>query len=181
MELGAYSNRDFDRGAPLWKEALWRLCQGFFFQPLWHLPSSVRVFWLRRFGAKIGRGAVIRAGVNVHFPWRLEMGEHVWLGEDVVLLNLAPIRLGSNVCVSQRAFLCTGSHDYRKPGFDLQTSPIRVGNGSWIAAMAFIGPGVEIGAGSVVAAGAVVIKPVAGGVVVAGNPAQELAREHPAS
>jgi putative colanic acid biosynthesis acetyltransferase WcaF len=170
-DLRRYDNRSFDRGASTLKEGLWHLCQGFFFQPLWYVPSPIRVFWLRLFGARIGRGVIVRAGVNIHFPWRLEVGDHVWIGEDAMLLSLAPIRIGSNVCISQRAMLCTGSHEFRKETFDLVTRPVVVEEGAWIAAQAFVGPGVTVGAGSVVAAGAVVVRDVPAGHRARGNPA----------
>ncbi len=171
IDLSRYDNRAFDRGAPLWKEGLWRLVQGLFFQPLWHAPSGLRVFWLRLFGAQIGHRVVVRAGVNIHFPWRLRVGDDVWFGEDCLILNLAPVDIGDSCCVSQRAVLCTGSHDYRSPTFDLITKPIHIHTGSWIAACAFIGPGVEIGPRSVIAAGAVVTRSIPSGHLAKGNPA----------
>jgi putative colanic acid biosynthesis acetyltransferase WcaF len=146
---------------------------GLFFQPLWHMPSGIRVFWLRVFGARIGRAAVVRAGVNISFPWRLEMGDHVWLGEEVMILSLGKVSIGSHCCISQRAFLCTGSHDHRSPGFDLIVRGITIEAGSWIGAQAWVGPGVKVGSGSVVAAGAVVTHDVAPGRLIVGNPAED--------
>jgi len=171
MDLRLYDASGFDRGAPCWKEAMWRVCQGLFFQPLWFMPSAVRVFWLRCFGAKIGQRVVIRAGVNIHFPWRLTLGDDVWLGEEVMILTLDRVTIDSNVCISQRAFLCTGSHDFRKKSFDLVTRAIHVEKGVWVAAQAFIGPGVVVGEGSVVSAGAVVLENVAPWKKIRGNPA----------
>ncbi len=147
-------------------------------------PSALRVSLLGWFGAKIGRGVVIRSRVNVWLPWRLEVGDHVWIGEEVFILNLAPVAIASNVCISQRVFLCTGSHDYTKITFDLITKPILVRSGSWIAAQVFVGPGVEIGPNSVVSAGSVVLKDVPPNVVVQGNPAEvvkELKADRPAA
>lgn len=172
MDLSRYDNSDFDRGASRLKEALWRLCQGLFFQPLWHMPSGFRVFVLRCFGAKVGRRVVIRAGVNISFPWRLELGDDVWLGEEVMILSLAPVTIGSNVCISQRAFLCTGSHHHQSETFDLITRPIHVGEQCWIAAMSFVGPGVTLGQGARVGAGAVVLDDVPAGALAAGVPAR---------
>jgi putative colanic acid biosynthesis acetyltransferase WcaF len=171
MDLSRYDNSDFDRGAPLWKEALWMLARGFFFDTWVPWPSQIRVALLRVFGARMGRHVVIRAHVNISFPWRLEVGDHVWIGEDVALLTLAKVTIDSHVCISQRAYLCTGSHDYRRSDFPLVTRAIRIGTGTWIAAAAFVGPGVEIGAGSVVAAGSVVFANVPPATLVRGNPA----------
>ena len=172
MQLKGYTVGDFDRGAPRWKEALWVFAKcAFFLNPIpW--PSALRVALLRIFGAKIGGGVVIRANVNVSYPWRLTLGDDVWLGEETVILSLAPVVIESSVCISQRAFLCTGSHDFRSEKFSLVTKPITVRSGSWIAAQAFISPGVEIGTGSMVCAGSVVTEDVPPRTIVRGNPAQ---------
>jgi len=169
MNLSQYDSSHFDRGASRGKEVCWWLVRSLFFAPWFPIPSGVKVFWLRVFGAVVGEGVVIRSRVNVTFPWRLKLGDHVWIGEEVLILSLDDVVIGSNVCISQRAFLCTGSHDHRKPTFDLITKPIHVEDGAWIAAQVFIGPGVTIGAGSVCAAGAVVVKDVGAGTVVGGN------------
>lgn len=172
MNLAVYDNSDFDRGAPRWKEAVWILVRCIFFQNPLPWPSSLRVALLRAFGATIGDDVVMRANVNVSFPWRLTLGDHVWIGEDVGILSLAQVTIESNVCISQRAYLCTGSHDFRREDFKLKVAPIVVRAGSWIAAAAFIAPGVEIGAGSVVSAGSVVFTNVPEGSFVRGNPAE---------
>ena len=171
MDLSIFNNSDFDRGASLLKEALWVFARGLFFQNPIPWPSELRVALLRAFDAKIGNSVVIRTNVNISFPWRLSIGDHVWIGEDVGILSLAQVTIGSDVCISQRAYLCTGSHDYRRDDFRLVTRPIVVHNSSWIAAMAFVGPGVEIGSNSVVAAGSVVFQNVPPNSLVRGNPA----------
>jgi len=171
MDLSIYDNSDFDRGAPRWKEAVWMLIRFLFFQNAFPWPSSLRCTLLRVFGAKIGRGVVIRANVNISFPWRLTIGDHVWIGEDVGILTLAPVTIESNVCISQRAYLCTGSHDFRREDFKLRLAPITVREGSWIAAASFIAPSVEIGSGAIVSAGSVVFANVAPKTFVRGNPA----------
>jgi putative colanic acid biosynthesis acetyltransferase WcaF len=169
-DLSRFDNSRFDRGAPRWKEWLWYLVRALFFQNSLPFPSFLRIFFLRLFGARVGRGVVVRGGVTITFPWRLEIGNHSWIGEQVFILSLASVLIESNVCVSQRAFLCTGSHDHRSLDFRLVTKPITLREGSWVAAQAFVGPGVEIGAGSIVAAGAVVWKPVPAGVIVRAPP-----------
>jgi putative colanic acid biosynthesis acetyltransferase WcaF len=129
-----------------------------FFQNALPRPSSLRVALLEMFGAKIGKRVVIRANVNISFPWRLQLGDHVWIGEEAGILSLARVTIESNVCISQRAYLCTGSHEFRREDFKLSVAPITVCTGSWVAAAAFIGPGVEIGTRSGVSAGSVVAR-----------------------
>ena len=171
LRLDLYDNSDFDRGASRLKEALWVVTKCAFFLNPFPWPSPLRVALLRLFGARIGRGVVIRSGVNVSFPWRFTAGDHVWIGEEVCLLSLAPVTLGSHVCLSQRAFLCTGSHDWRRETFDLQTRAIVVEDSVWICTQAFIGPGVRIGANSVISAGTVIMKTVPNNSLATGNPA----------
>ena len=92
-------------------------------QPLlrsWLIPfSRVKVVVLRTFGASIGRGVRIKPGVKVKFPWRLTVGHHCWLGEDLWIDNLAEVRIGAHCCLSQGVYLCTGSHDWSRDTFDL--------------------------------------------------------------
>jgi putative colanic acid biosynthesis acetyltransferase WcaF len=171
VDLSIYDNSDFDRGASRLKEAAWVLVRWIFFQTSFPWPSSLRVELLRLFDATIGRGVVIRNNVNVSFPWRLSIGDHVWIGEDVGILSLAQVTIESNVCISQRAYLCTGSHEFLREDFKLKVAPVNVRSGAWVAAAAFIAPGVDIGAGSVVSAGSVVFENVAPATLVRGNPA----------
>lgn len=181
MNLAAYNNSAFNRGASKWKETVWKVVSCLFFQNPLPWPSELRVALLRAFDAKIGRGVVIRENVNISFPWRLTIGDHVWIGEDVGILSLAQVTIESNVCISQRAYLCTGSHDFRRDDFKLITRPITIHEGSWVAAAAFIGPGVEIGSGSVVSAGAVVMKNVPPNSFVQGNPAEVVRSVQPSA
>jgi putative colanic acid biosynthesis acetyltransferase WcaF len=132
----------------------------------------LKVAVLRSFGAKIGVRVVIRSRVNITFPWKLEIGDHVWIGDEVLILSLERVVIGSNVCISQRAFLCTGSHDFAKETFDLITRPLTIGDGCWIGAQAFVGPGVTMSPNSRCLAGAVVVKDVAAGTTVGGVPAR---------
>jgi putative colanic acid biosynthesis acetyltransferase WcaF len=173
VNLAIYDNSDFDRGAPRWKEALWVAVRCVFFDNPLPWPSELRVALLRAFGATIGKGVVIRSRATISFPWRLAVGDHVWIGEGVDVLSLAQVTIGSNVCISQRAFLCTGSHDRRRDDFKLKVAPITIADQVWIAAASFIAPGVTVGARAVVAAGAVVFTNVPAGALVKGNPAEE--------
>lgn len=176
MRLRDYTTEGFDRGQPIWFEALWFLAKCIFFLNPIPWPSRLRVALLRAFGAKIGQGVVVRSQVNISFPWRLTVGDDVWIGEEILILSLAQVTLESNVCLSQRAFLCTGSHRFRGPNFNLVTKPITVRSRSWVAAQAFIGPGVEIGEGSLVSAGSIVLENVPPNTMVRGNPATPVKR-----
>ena len=158
IDLSKFQNPDFERGASALKEALWWVVRSLFFAPWFPVPSSLKVSILRAFGAKIGENVVIRSRVNITFPWRFECGDSVWIGDEVLILSLAPVTIASNVCISQRAFICTGSHDFSKESFDLITAPIVIEEGSWICAQAFIAPGVTVGAGSMVKAGQVMTR-----------------------
>ena len=153
--LSKFNNDSYQRGAPRGKELAWWVARSLFFASWFPVSSSVKVKLLRLFGAQVGQGVVIRSRVNITMPWRLEIGDDVWIGDEVYILSLAPVTIGSNVCVSQRAFLCSGSHDFNKPSFDLVAEPIQVGDSSWICAQAFVGPGSTIPPATMVKAGMV--------------------------
>lgn len=126
---------------------------------------------LKLFSARIGVGGRIKPHVRITSPWNLTLGDYCWLGEGVWIDNLAPVVIGDNVCISQGAYLCTGNHDYKSPGFDLLLGSIYIASESWIAAKAVLAPGTEVGVGAVVSLGAVVSGVVEPGVIVRGNPA----------
>lgn len=131
--------------------------------------NQFKIFMLRLFGAKIGKNCVIRS-CDIHFPWNLIIGDHVWIGYNANLYSLAKIRIGNNVCVSQNAFLCTGTHDAEDPGFGLKIGEITLKDGSWICANCFVGPGVIVNEGAVAGAGSVVLKDLPPMMICAGNP-----------
>lgn len=175
MNLEGYKS-GLDRGRPMWVEVCWVVIRSAIFLAPIPLPSAVRCAVLRFFGARIGRGCVIRHGVQIAMPWRLVCGDFVWFGEGVQILNLAQVRIGSHVCISQEAFLCTGSHDFDDAGFRLRVAPIAIADSCWLAARAFVGPGVSIGEGSMVTAGAIVGRDVPENSIAKGNPAVISAR-----
>jgi putative colanic acid biosynthesis acetyltransferase WcaF len=119
----------------------------------------------------VGRGVILKPNLRITFPWKLNLGDHVWLGEECWILNLAPIIIEDHVCISQRAFLCAGNHNYKSPTFDFVTKPIQIERGAWIGANAFVGPGVTVGAQAVVCAGSVVTTDLPANGVFQGNPA----------
>lgn len=170
MDLSKFNNDAFSRGAPMWKEFLWRCTQWIFFRFDFIKAYGFKRAVLKLFGADLGRSVIWKPCVKCTFPWKLSVGENSWIGEEAWLLNLDEIRVGANVNISQRAFLCTGSHDWTQPSFDLITKPIVIENGVWIGADVFIGPGVTIHENSVVTAGSVVTKDLPAGMICSGNP-----------
>jgi len=171
FDLSKFSAGGFERGASSVKELVWVIVSLFLFRLCPLKLSGLKCSVLRRFGAKVGRGVVIKPEVKITFPWKLTLGDHVWLGEECWLLNLAPITIEDNVCISQRAFLCTGNHNYKSPAFDLITHPIRLERGAWIGAGAFVGPGVSVGSHAVLAAASVATKDLEPHWIYQGNPA----------
>jgi putative colanic acid biosynthesis acetyltransferase WcaF len=163
---------DWQPGASMVIRTLWFCLGAPLLSARWLPGSAWRVGLLRGFGACIGSNCRLKPGLRVKFPWRLEVGDACWLAEDAWLDNLAPIRLGDRVCISQGAFLCTGNHNFRSPGFNLLLGPIEVGSDAWIAARSVLAPATRIGAGAVVALGAVVSGSVPAGAIVRGNPAK---------
>lgn len=153
---------------------VWQMVWLLFFRPspwFWH---GGRRGLLRLFGAKVGRGVKIMPSVKVWAPWNLTLGDHTSVSHGVDLYSVDRITLGNHVTVSQRAFLCTASHRVDHPNMPLVTAPIRVEDGAWICAEAYVHPGVTVGTDAVVAVRSVVLDHVAGGQVVGGHPARFL-------
>jgi putative colanic acid biosynthesis acetyltransferase WcaF len=148
--------RGLDRGRSRLTEALWHFCKCCVFLTPLPVPSRFKCFVLRLFGARIGHGVVIKPQVKIHFPWKLTVGDFTWIGEEVFILNFEPVTIGAHCCLSQRAFLCGGSHDYRQPNMPYRNGPIVVEDGAWIGAQVFVAPGVTIGTEAVITAGSVV-------------------------
>ncbi|GAA6621372.1 WcaF family extracellular polysaccharide biosynthesis acetyltransferase [Scytonema sp. NUACC26] len=172
MHLNNYTLGTYTCGAPFWKQMLWFFLGAPVVQSHWLPMSSLKVWTLRLFGATIGQRVRIKPGVRVKFPWRLTVGDYVWIGEDAWLDNLAPIIIESHVCLSQNVYLCTGNHDWNHPDFQLIPAAIYIEESSWIAAKAVIGPGVTIGRGAVLTLGGVTGHSLEPMTIYVGNPAQ---------
>jgi putative colanic acid biosynthesis acetyltransferase WcaF len=171
VDLSRYSTGQFERGASALKEGLWLVVSLVLFRLCPFNFSALKRAVLRAFGAAIGHNVTIKPQVKITFPWKLTVGDHVWLGEECWLLNLKRVVIGSNVCISQRAFLCTGSHDYKKTAFDLITRSIKLEDGVWVGAGCWVGPGVTIGSHAVLTVGSVATKNLAANGIYRGNPA----------
>ena len=155
-------------------EIIWYLTKLAFIQSSLPWPSSVKAAVLRRFGARVGKRLYLRPGVNIHFPWRLTIGNDVWIGDRCTILNLAPVVLEDDVALAHEVYLAAAGHDIASPTFAYANRPIRVRSGTWIATRAFIGPGVVVGEHAVVAAGAAVVHDVDPWSIVGGVPARKI-------
>jgi putative colanic acid biosynthesis acetyltransferase WcaF len=155
--LQDFTGAGHDKGRSTGWQVAWWVVSNLVFRAWW-CPARVRPVILRAFGARVGRGVNIRNGVRVHWPWKLEIGDHCWIGEGAWLLNLEPILLGDQVCVSQEAVLCTGSHRLRDPAFAYDNAPIVVGAGAWVALRAIVLRGVVVPADGLVPAGTVLAR-----------------------
>ncbi len=158
------------RGRPAWFVQFWWIVQSLLFHTTPQFMYGWRRFLLRMFGARIGRGVLIRPSVSVTYPWKLSIGDYSWIGDGVTLYTLGEITIGDNAVVSQHSYLCTGSHDYTRPSFDLYARSIHVESEAWVATHVFIGPGVTIGHGAVVGASSVVLANVPAEMICAGHP-----------
>ncbi len=150
--------------------AVWRLL----FRPtprFWHAPRRAL---LRVFGARVGRGAQIMPSVSIWAPWNLALGDYATVGDGADLYSVDRIEIGAHATISRRAFLCTATHEVHHPNMPLKTAPIRIGPGAWVAAEAFVHPGVTLGADAVAGARAVVLRDVPPRRIVAGNPARDI-------
>lgn len=171
VDLSQPDNSLYDKGRSLFAQTLWYFVGCPIVRSYWIPISRVKVGILRLFGARVGRGAYIKPGVRVKFPWYLAIGDHCWIGEDVWIDNLCSVTIGSHVCVSQGAYLCTGNHDWKSSNMKLFRRPIELGDGSWVGARAVICPGTTLGVGAIVTAGSVAGGPIPAYQIWAGNPA----------
>lgn len=153
---------------------LWGFVYTLFFRPSLHNLYGFRTLLLRCFGAKVGKNVRIRPSVRIVIPWNLTIGDDVAVGDGVILYALGPISIGRRTFISQYAHLCAGTHDYTSLDYPLVRAPIDIGEDCWIAAQAFIGPGLAIGNRCVIGACAVVVKDVPPDQIWGGNPARFL-------
>jgi len=172
-DLSTFSNHTYAPGAPRSIRVLWYLVNAVFFMSRFPF-GSFKVFLLRRFGARVGKGVVIKPSVNIKSPWHLEIGDYTWIGESVWIDNLVPVRIGAHACLSQGAMLLTGNHDYKKSTFDLITGEITIEAGAWIGAKSIVCPGVRCGSHSVLAVGSVTAADLEPFWIYRGNPATKV-------
>lgn len=155
MNLAEYSNDWNVHGRTPIARAVWLVLEAMLLSS-WLPGSKWRVFLLRLFGAEVGQGVVVKPRTRCKLPWRLAIGDHTWIGEGTWIDNIADVKIGSNVCISQGVYLCTGNHNWSKPTFDLELGSIVIADKVWVGAFVKVAPGTSIEEGAVVTMGSVV-------------------------
>ena len=172
-DLSTYNNSWYQPGSRL-KRFLWYYVNEFFFKSSLLPVSSLKVFLLRLFGAKIGKGVIIKPNVNIKYPWMLSIDKHCWIGEAVWIDNLDQVTIGNNVCISQGALLLCGNHNYKKSKFDLMIGSIILEDGVWIGAKSIVTQNVTCKTHSVLAVQSVCSSDLEANSIYKGNPAVKI-------
>ncbi len=172
QQLKTFTMPEDFRGKSGWYVQLWWIVQTLFFKTSPQFLYGWRRFLLRSFGAKVGKGVILRPSVHTQFPWKVTIGDYTWIGDDVVLYSLGEIKIGNNVVVSQKSYLCTGSHNYQSVAFDIFSVPIVLEDECWLATDVYVAPGITIGKGTVVGARSSVFKSLPAGKICMGSPAK---------
>ena len=174
VDLSKYDNGWFSIGAGRLKAIAWFFVNAWLIQGRWNPFSGLRIRLLRLFGARIGKGVVVKPSVNIKYPWNLTVGDYTWIGENVWIDNLVQVTIGSNVCISQGAMLLCGNHNYKKTTFDLMVGEITVEDGAWIGAKCLVCPGVKVASHCVLTVGSVATKDCVANGIYKGNPAVKI-------
>lgn len=173
-DLSQYDNSWYRPGRGMVVRLLWFWVNAAFLRNPVNPFSGIKKFWLKLFGAKIGKGVVIKPGVNIKYPWLLEVGDYSWIGENAWIDNLAKVTIGPNCCLSQGALLLTGNHNYKKTTFDLMVGEIHLEEGVWIGAQAIVTPGITCKSHAVLAVRSVAVNDLLPFTIYQGNPAREV-------
>lgn len=150
-KLNLFSGAGYNKGRNRVWQILWHIFSNSIFKKYW-FPIALRPISLRIFGASVGEGVRIRENVYIHWPWKLQIGDYCWIGTEALILNLENVEINDNVCISQRAFVCTGSHKVKSETFEFSNKPIVLESSVWVCANAFIMPGSRVPRGAVVPA-----------------------------
>ena len=172
QELNTFKQPQNFRGKAGWFVQLWWIIEALFFRTSPQFMFAWRRFLLRSFGAKIGKKVLIRSSVRTQYPWKVSIGNFSWIGDDVVLYSLGIIDIGNNVVISQKSYLCTGTHDYKQNDFPIYCMPIIIEDECWLATDVYVAPGVTIGQKTVVGARSSVFKSLPSNKVCIGSPAK---------
>ena len=170
VSLSSFSPSSFDKGAGKLKIVLWYFVNAIFVRASWNPFMGIKVFLLKLFGAKIGKGLVLKNNVIIKSPWNLSIGNNVWIGENVWIDNLDKVIIGNDVCISQGVLLLTGNHDYTRSTFDYRNAPITIEEGAWVGAKSIVCPGVVVHSHAILTVGSVATKDLEAYGIYQGNP-----------
>ncbi|WP_317704659.1 putative colanic acid biosynthesis acetyltransferase [Methylomarinovum caldicuralii] len=172
QNLGLFRLPSGFRGRPGWYVQIWWIVQSTLFAMSPQFMYGWRRFLLRLFGAEIGDRVLIRPSVRVTYPWKVKIGDRSWVGDHVEIYSLGEIEIGRDVVISQRSYLCSATHDYKKVSFDMIANKIKIEDQAWIATDVFIAPGVKIGRGALIGARSSVFSEMPEGMICFGCPAR---------
>ncbi|MCU4176180.1 WcaF family extracellular polysaccharide biosynthesis acetyltransferase [Carboxylicivirga sp. N1Y90] len=174
VDLSRYNNSWFNEGAGALKRTAWFVTNALFFINPLNPFSGLKVRLLRLFGARIGKGVVIKPSVNIKYPWNLTIGNYTWIGEKVWIDNLDKVTIGSNCCLSQEAMLLIGNHDYKSETFDLMVAPIILEDGVWLGAKSMVTGGVTCHNQSILSVHSIASNDLDANFIYRGNPASKV-------
>jgi len=160
------------RGRSGWYVQFWWLVQATLFAMSPQFMYGWRNFLLRLFGARVGQGVIIRPSVRVTYPWKVSIGNQVWIGDHAELYSLGEIEIGDDVVISQKSYLCAATHDFTKISFDMMAQKITIEDQVWLATDVFVSPGVSIGRGALIGARSSVFADMPEGMICLGSPAK---------
>lgn len=174
VQLGTFSTGTFNKGAGLIKILFWYFVNALVVRPSFIPFMGFKVFLLRLFGAKIGKGICLKPCVLIKSPWNLVIGDDCWIGENVWIDNLDKVIIGSNVCISQGAMLLTGNHDFTVSSMPYRNAPIVIEDGAWIGARTTVCPGVTVHENAILTVGSIATKDMEANGIYQGVPANKI-------
>jgi putative colanic acid biosynthesis acetyltransferase WcaF len=172
MDLSTFKVDPAFRGRSALVTQLWWIAQDWLIRPSPQFMYGWRRFLWRLFGAQIGKDVLIRPSARATYPWKIKIGDYSWIGDQAELYSLGEIEIGAHSVISQQAYLCAATHDYSKTDFPLVAHKITVEDQVWIAAGAFIAPGITIGRGAIIGSRSVVLENMPAAMICVGNPAK---------
>ena len=154
IKLNSFKNQKIYDERNFLVHIFWFLINNLFFNSF--IPfNRLKIKILKVFGAKIGNNVIIKNYIKIKFPWKLVIGDNVWMGEEVWIDNISNVIIEDNCCISQGTYICTASHNFKKETFDLITESITIGESSWIGAKSIILLGAKVPKNSFVKAGSI--------------------------
>lgn len=174
VDLSKYNNDWYKPGKIAVVRIIWYFINSTLINSYFLPVSSVKKHLLVLFGAKIGKGVVIKPKVNIKYPWKLIIGDYTWVGEKVWIDNLALVKIGANCCLSQEAMILCGNHDFKKPSFDLIVKPVTLEDGAWLGAKSVACPGITLEKNAILSVGSIATSNLESNSIYQGNPAVKI-------